>query len=389
MIKKFSTVYAGHTDLGDLGQHATPVHERRYPNEHLATVFDKTVAIAQACDRLGFDTLWLAEHHFQPEGYECNPNIPMAAVHLAHLTSKIKIGCGFNVLPTWHPLRVAEDFAVADILTKGRTVFGVARGYHAREVETFGVPLHDSDANREYFEEQVDVVMKAFHSESFSHRGKHFTIPPAIEYRGEELKEITLVPRPLRQPVETWQPVVSASQRGLDFMFKHGMKGLIGGAAVSDSTDNAIRAFRDTAHRHGLDWELGEGLSLGITLHLADSREQAIQELTPYYEEHVKLFGPLGFMRELSPEQLEVTKGRGGWDAAGIPTCKDFVDRGAWFAGTTDEIVAVLRDLEQRYPGLENVHLSSPLTTPQTVVIEQLEAIAAEVMPQFNTVSVG
>ena len=66
----------------------------------------------------------------------------------------------------WHPLRLAEDFATADILTKGRTVFGVGRGYHTREVETFGAPMLDQNANRELFEEQVEIIFKAFNNES-------------------------------------------------------------------------------------------------------------------------------------------------------------------------------------------------------------------------------
>ena len=86
MITRFSSLYAGHVDLGDVGQDATPANERRYPNEHLMTVFPKTEAIAKCMDRLGFDTFWLAEHHFQHEGYECIPNILMVAVHLAHVT---------------------------------------------------------------------------------------------------------------------------------------------------------------------------------------------------------------------------------------------------------------------------------------------------------------
>ena len=83
-------------------------------------------------------------------------------MHLAHVTKQLKIGCGFNIAPMWHPLRLAEDFATADILTKGRTVFGVGRGYHTREVETFGAPMLDQDANRELFEEQVEIMFKAF-----------------------------------------------------------------------------------------------------------------------------------------------------------------------------------------------------------------------------------
>jgi alkanesulfonate monooxygenase SsuD/methylene tetrahydromethanopterin reductase-like flavin-dependent oxidoreductase (luciferase family) len=174
-ITKFSTVYAGHIDLGDMGQLATPANERRYSNEQLIGVFEKTDAVARCMDEHGYHTLWLAEHHFQHEGYECLPNILMVAVHLAHLTSRLRIGCGFNITPMWHPLRLAEDFATADILTKGRTVFGVGRGYHTREVETFGAPMLDAEANRDLFEEQVDIVMKAFASESFAHRGNHNT----------------------------------------------------------------------------------------------------------------------------------------------------------------------------------------------------------------------
>ena len=382
MISKFSTVYAGHVDLGDMGQMATPANERRYSNEHLASVFDKTEAIARCMDEHGYSILWLAEHHFQHEGYECIPNILMAAVHLAHLTTRLRIGCGFNITPMWHPLRLAEDFATADILTRGRVVFGVGRGYHSREVETFGSPMLDAEANRELFEEQVDVLMKAFHSEKFSHQGKHYTLPPAVPYRGYELRELTLVPRPLRQPVECWQPVVSASARGLDFMMKHRIKGLIGGGAAT-MAERSIHAYQEAAQRAGLDYELGEGLSLGIFFHLAESRERAVREITPWYEEHVKMFGPLGFVPGLTPEQNAAAMGRGGWGAAGVPTVEHYAKVGAWFAGTPEEFVAHLRSLEQKYPGLEYVHVSNSMGTPQHVMLEQLAWFAKEVKPHF------
>src|SRR5216117_573697 len=225
-------------------------------------------------DEAGYHAIWLAEHHFQHEGYEVIPNLLMHAVHLAHVTRRIKIGCGFNIAPMWHPLRLAEDYAVADILTKGRVIFGLGRGYHSREVETFGAPILDQEANRELFEEQVEIIFKAFNNESFSHNGKHYTLPPNVPYRGYELKELTLVPRPIHRPVECWQPVVSASARGLDFMIKHRIKGLIGGGAAT-MAEKSIFAYQDAAHRGGLDYKLGEGLSLGIFYHLAESRERA------------------------------------------------------------------------------------------------------------------
>ncbi len=383
MISKFSTVYAGHVDLGDMGQLATPANERRYPNEHLASVFEKSEAIARTMDEHGYHVLWLAEHHFQHEGYECIPNILMLAVHLAHLTSRLRIGCGFNIAPMWHPLRLAEDFATADILTGGRVVFGVGRGYHTREVETFGSPMLDADANRALFEEQVGIVMKAFNSERFAHRGTHYTLPPAVPYRGYELRELTLVPRPLRRPVECWQPVVSASARGLDFMMKHRIRGLIGGGAAT-MAERSIYAYQEAAHRAGLDWQLGEGLSLGIFFHLAESRERAVREITPFYEEHVKMFGPLGFVPGITPEQNAAAARRGGWAAAGVPTVEDYMKVGAWFAGPPEEFAAQLKALEARFPGLEHVHVSSSMGTPKAVMVEQLAWFAKEVMPAFT-----
>ena len=170
MLTKFDSLYAGHADLDNVGYGGTPVNDRRYSNAHLATALSKAEAMAKLMDRLGYHTFWMAEHHFQREGTECIPNVVLMALHLAHRTRNLKIGCGFNITPMWHPLRLAEDFATVDILTGGRVTFGVGRGYHTREVETFGSPLLDQDANRELFEEQVDIIFKAFNNESFSHK---------------------------------------------------------------------------------------------------------------------------------------------------------------------------------------------------------------------------
>jgi alkanesulfonate monooxygenase SsuD/methylene tetrahydromethanopterin reductase-like flavin-dependent oxidoreductase (luciferase family) len=383
MFRKFATVYPGHIDLPDRGQDAMPANERRFSNTQLAGVFAKTEAIAQLMDTTGWDTLWLAEHHFQHEGYEVLPNLLMAAVHLCHLTTRLKIGCGFNIAPMWHPLRLAEDYACADIMTKGRTVFGVGRGYHSREVETFGAPILDQDANRELFEEQVEIIFKAFDNERFSHRGKHYTLPPAVPYRGYTLEDLTLVPRPVHLPVETWQPVVSASARGLDFMVRHGIKGAVGGGAATMQT-GPIAAFRDAGNRAGHDWKLGENLMLGIFVHLADTREKALRELTPLYEEHAKMFAPLGFLPGVTPDQVAAVARRGGWYAAGVPSVEHYMKTGAWFAGPPEELVAYLRELEARYPGMEHINLSTPMGTPQAVMLDQFRWIAEAVMPAFG-----
>jgi alkanesulfonate monooxygenase SsuD/methylene tetrahydromethanopterin reductase-like flavin-dependent oxidoreductase (luciferase family) len=388
MITKFGSLYAGHVDLDDVGYDATPVNDRWISDEKLASVFPKAQAIAVRMDELGFDTFWAAEHHFQREGYECIPNLLMMYVHLAHLTKNLKFGCGFNVNPMWHPLRLAEDYATADILTKGRVIFGVGRGYHSREVDSFGVPstLTDNDTNREIFEEQVEIIMKAFNEESFSHEGKHYKLPPEVPYRGYTLKELTLVPRPLNLPVQTYQPLVSASQRAMDFMAKHGIKGIIGGgAATGGASDNVVKMWQETLAKHGRETELGGDLIIGIATFIDDTEEKAINAATKYFEENMKMFAPLGFVRGLSDEQITSLGHGSEARTAGLPTMQDAVKTGAWVVGPPERVTEKIMELQDRYPGLEEINVgASVMSTEQTVILDQLDLFGKEVMPRFK-----
>ena len=263
MITTFDSLYAGHVDMDDIGYGGTAVNSRVFPNEHLVTAFAKARNLARLLDRCGYDTFWLAEHHFQREGYECIPNVLLLALDLAHQTTRLKMGCGFNITPMWHPLRLAEDFAAVDVLTGGRVRFGVGRGYHTREVDTFGAPLLDQAANRELFEEQVEIIFKAFSHAAFSYEGKHYTIPARVPYRGYDLKDLTLVPRPVH-PVECWQPIQSATPRGLDFMARHGIKGIIGGGvAEGGAMRGVIEAYRDANRRAGRETSWARGFVSG------------------------------------------------------------------------------------------------------------------------------
>ena len=381
MITRFSTLYVGHIELERCGLAGTPADDRRYPNERLIEVFDTAAALARATDRLGYETLWLAEHHFQHEGYECIPSIPMLAVDLAHRTERVKIGCAFNVVPAWHPLRLAEDYAVADILTGGRVVFGVGRGYHSREVETFGNPMLDGEANRELFEEQVEIILKAFREDSFSHRGKHYTIPPEVPYRGYPLKEITLVPRPRRGPVEVWQPIVSGSARGLDFMARNHIKGIIS-ATAEELAERWIRDYQDTARRHGRALQLGEDLILGFRMCVDDSAERAIERARPYFEEHAKVMAPLGMLR-YSEEHVRAVAARQPQSPT-TASLENGVRNRSWLCGPSADIVAYLKEVERRYPGLDHVMIAWAIGTPRDLMVEQLDRFAREVMPAFR-----
>jgi alkanesulfonate monooxygenase SsuD/methylene tetrahydromethanopterin reductase-like flavin-dependent oxidoreductase (luciferase family) len=385
MISKFDSLFAGHADLDNVGYGGTPINQRRYPNAHLASALGKAEAMAKTMDRLGYNCFWLAEHHFQREGTECIPNAILMALHLAHKTTNVKIGCGFNITPMWHPLRLAEDFAVADILTGGRIVFGVGRGYHTREVETFGSPLRDQDANRQLFEEQVDIIFKAFNEESFSHKGKWYTLPPEVPYRGYTLKELTLVPRPLRRPVECWQPIQGGSARALEFMAKHDMRGMVGGGSAEGGAMHKVVLDWQAAHaRLGKAIELGERLCFGFHFFMADSREQGMREAAKYYEENMKMFGELRLVRAITEEQIEIMRDPKRAPTARLPRIEDAVKAGGFLCGNGDDLITHLKALEAKYPALERISVSLSVGVPERLALEQLERFAKEVMPAFK-----
>ena len=124
-------------------------------------------------------------------------------------------------------------------------------------METLGAPIIDQDANRELFEEQVELILKALREPRSRTRAGITRSPPRVPYRGYELEEITLVPRP-QHPVECWQPIVSASERGMEFMVRNGINGFVGGgAAVGGARRSLIEAWRERLARHGRETELG------------------------------------------------------------------------------------------------------------------------------------
>src|SRR5579859_6374030 len=106
-------------------------------------------------DRLGFDYFFMTEHHFQPEGAEFSPNPLMTQMAVAALTKRIRLGQGANIITWHHPVRIAEQAAMLDVISGGRLEFGVGRGYQPREAEVFGWPfstIQDQERNRAFYQ---------------------------------------------------------------------------------------------------------------------------------------------------------------------------------------------------------------------------------------------
>jgi alkanesulfonate monooxygenase SsuD/methylene tetrahydromethanopterin reductase-like flavin-dependent oxidoreductase (luciferase family) len=378
MIKRFHVLYVGQIDLDNIGLSGTPANERRYSNDRLAEVFWTARRIARVMDETGFHALWTAEHHFQHEGYECFPNLIQLGLWLATQTERLKFGCGFNILPMWHPLRLAEDYAMADIVTGGRVIMGVGRGYHTREVETFGAPLLDADKNREIFEEGVQLMLRAFNEESFSFHGKYFTCPPAVDYRGYQMRELTLVPRPIHRPVPIYMPI--ASGRTIDVMAKYDLKAMVvlNGEKI---LDDVIHAYHDACARYGRQKQLGQDMVWGAGLYLAKDQEEAISRIEPAHDERYKWFAPFGFVRYA--DEHGRTWGTPGAPAR-TPSLRDGVQQKAWFCGSPQQVIDGIKSIEAKYPGMEDfmVHWAEGLSPNEFE--EQLRWFARDVMPAFG-----
>lgn len=378
MIKRFHVLYVGQIDLDNIGLSGTPANERRYPNERLSEVFFTARHIAQVMDELGFHAFWTAEHHFQREGYECLPNLIQLGLWLATQTKRLKFGCAFNILPMWHPIRLAEDYAMADVVTDGRIIMGVGRGYHTREVETFGAPLLDADANRAYFEEGLRLLLACFNEDSFQFKGKYFECPPPVPYRGYNLTDITVVPRPKYLPVEIWMPVASGKTIGM--MAKYKLKAMVtlNGEKI---LDDVIGAYQAACAEHGQAKQLGEDVIWGAGLCLAKSEEDAIRLIEPSHDERYKWFAPFGFVR-YADEQGR-TWGTPGAPAR-TPSLRDGIQQKAWFCGPPSQVIDGIKSIEAKYPGLEDFMIHWAEGLPPKAFEEQLRWFAQDVMPAFR-----
>ncbi len=123
---------------------------------------------ARLAEELGYDTYWVAEHHFHEYGVVPNPAVFLAAA--AQCTSRIRLGSAVSVLPFRNPLLVAEDYAMVDLLSGGRLVLGVGSGYLKHEFEGFDIP---PESKRERFDENLAVLREAWKGEPFTFEGKY------------------------------------------------------------------------------------------------------------------------------------------------------------------------------------------------------------------------
>ena len=164
----------------------------------------------QLAEDLGFDSVWVAEHH--QSSYCVVPEVLTYASHVAAVTSTIRIGLAISVLTMRHPLDFAERAAFVDVISNGRLDVGVGRGYSQSEFGTYGIAL---DERRDRYEEALDIVTRAWTEDGFDHNGRFW-----------DLKNVAIYPKPVQKPHPplfgassgSAETVAAIARRGMSFL---------------------------------------------------------------------------------------------------------------------------------------------------------------------------
>ena len=203
-----------------------------------ADVLDNLREQVRLAEQLGYDAVWIGEHHFGPYDLGDLPNPILVGADLAARTSRIRIGQMANIAVWWHPIRLAEDLAILDNLTRGRVDVGFGRGIWPYEGPQFH-PRADprkEEENRELFRETVEIVRKAWTEECFAHQGPNYTFPaPNTRFShpryppdpawqdGDRVLKLRVTPKPYQKPhPPLWMTV--STDRSVSFAAELGLR---------------------------------------------------------------------------------------------------------------------------------------------------------------------
>jgi alkanesulfonate monooxygenase SsuD/methylene tetrahydromethanopterin reductase-like flavin-dependent oxidoreductase (luciferase family) len=196
---------------------------------HQSRIYGEVLEQAQYAEELGFESLWIAEHH--SSRYGIFPSLMPILAHIAAHTKTIRLGAGVSVLPFHHPIRLAEEAAMVDLLSNGRLNLGVGRGSADYEYGNFKV---DFDSRNDRFREVLDIILGLWTTEDFTYHGEYY-----------QVDGITIAPRPLQQPHPPVHVAVSRTAASIDIAVDRGLPVLTTYATPLEDTLALIKLYSD------------------------------------------------------------------------------------------------------------------------------------------------
>jgi alkanesulfonate monooxygenase SsuD/methylene tetrahydromethanopterin reductase-like flavin-dependent oxidoreductase (luciferase family) len=257
--------YPEHMDhLKQDGELPYPLAKRHFRPETAVRNYRDHLDAWVLMEELGFDGIGFNEHHTSPYGLMTSPNLMAAAA--SQRTQRMKLLIYGNLLPIHNPLRLAEELSMLDCLSDGRLISGFARGI-PREYVAYGVDLAESRAR---FEEAWEIIKLAWTEEVFTYQGKFWSY-----------KDVAIWPRPVQQPrPPVWVPV-TVSKETLEWAARENVPITPGANATLPARQDMVRYYAECLAKHGHTITPGH-IVMGASVYVADSREQALQEASPY-----------------------------------------------------------------------------------------------------------
>ncbi len=315
-------------------------------------------------EELGFDAVWLPEHHFSVYGMLGNP-LQVAAI-VADRTTTIKIGTAVVVLPLQHPLRVAEDAAMVDALSGGRLMLGIGRGYQPPEFHGFGVNQGDSSA---MFLESYEIIKRALSGEKFSYDGKFWKIE----------EEVEIFPKPIQKPHPPFY-VASVSPRSLDVAARLGISVLR--APQFSSVDAVAAGFEEYTAKlreYGHD-PADMDQPVAIRTYVAPTDEEAKGET----EHALWWYKLLATLLPGAPGRTEVPKGYEGYPAdpnvLSNLTLEDVWERGTAF-GSPERVINEMNQYQHKLRVNNFILWNRIGGLEHKKILRSMELFAKHVMP--------
>lgn len=228
-----------------------------------ADAYQEYVDYVVQADKLGFESVFLTEHHFTGLGQASSPLGLLS--HFAACTAKIRLGTAVTVLNWYNPITIAEQAATVDVLSGGRLDFGVGRGFRAAEYDGFCIPM---DEAQERYDEALEVIVRAWtETDRWSHAGARW-----------RFADVICEPRPLQSPPPLW--IGAGSPKSLKSAAENGFNLLLDQIASFDEIGERIAIYRGRQAEMGVDPATTD-VAVTRALYLVDdenAREEAILE---------------------------------------------------------------------------------------------------------------
>jgi len=330
-------------------------------------VFNEVLDEIEYGEELGFDSVWLPEHHFAIYGMLGNPMILAAAI--SQRTKHIKIGTAIMVLPFQHPLRVAEDAALVDALSGGRLLLGLGRGYQPPEFHGFGIPQEDSS---EMFQEGLEILTRALSGEKFTYDGKFWQITEPTE----------IFPKPIQKPHPPLY-LASVTPRSLEVAARAGVS-LLRSPQFSnlDAVAEAFNDYQDKMRQYGHDPEaLDQPLSVRTFVAPTDEEAKAETKHSVWFYHLLATLLPGAPGRERPPAGYE-SYPRVPEDLMKI-TSEDVWERGTCF-GSPERVTELMKKYMHT---LGTTHFMTQMRIgglEHDKVMRSMELFAKHVMPALR-----